>query len=285
MHKIPKIAHFYWGAQLLPFLNFLTLVTFKYFHPEWKIVLYRPNEDSISGEASWDEHMQKVMYKGRDFIKSAEELVDEVKHAPFGDITLLRAHDVHKSDYVRWYALYHFGGLWCDTDVLWLKPIAEVKVPLETDIMICHTHPRPKKRGYYSIGVLAAIKGTEFYASLLEACKVKYDPSDYQCLGADMIRDMYPNPSDIKGLYVYNISMSVVYPYHYKHGMDKLYNMMFPDNICSSTVALHWYGGTELSMENINKIRFDNFRDLEHKSTMGRVLTRLDRRIQFETFI
>ena len=43
---IPKIAHFYWGNEILPFLRYITIYSFSILNPDWEIKLYLPTKIS-----------------------------------------------------------------------------------------------------------------------------------------------------------------------------------------------------------------------------------------------
>jgi mannosyltransferase OCH1-like enzyme len=93
MNKIPKIIHYCWfGRNELPELAIKCINSWKTHLPEYKLVLW--NEENFDWQIN-------------DYVKEAYE------QGKFAFV----------SDYVRLHALYHFGGVYMDTDVEVISPI------------------------------------------------------------------------------------------------------------------------------------------------------------------
>lgn len=87
---IPKIIHFIWLGSPLPERTKQLISTWKKQHPDWKIEIWG------------DEHLPP-------FPLQNQEAFDKAKN--FGE----------KSDILRYEILYHFGGMYADTDFECLK--------------------------------------------------------------------------------------------------------------------------------------------------------------------
>lgn len=95
MQKIPKIIHYCWfGRGDYSDLVIKCMQSWQEHLPDYKIILW--NEDNF------DVNMN-------DFVRQAYE---QKKYA-------------YVTDYVRLYALYHYGGIYMDSDVEVIKPINE----------------------------------------------------------------------------------------------------------------------------------------------------------------
>ena len=44
LERIPRVAHFYWGHDYMPWVRWLTLKTFRHHNPDWGMVLWQPFE-------------------------------------------------------------------------------------------------------------------------------------------------------------------------------------------------------------------------------------------------
>lgn len=95
MEQIPKIIHFIWfGRNPYPPLVKMCMESWKKYLPDYQIMEW--NEDSF--DITSNKYVQQAY---------------EAKKWAF------------VSDYVRLYALYHYGGIYCDTDVEVLKSLDE----------------------------------------------------------------------------------------------------------------------------------------------------------------
>lgn len=119
--QIPKHAHFYWHTEVMPWVRYLALETFRKHHPDWKITLYRGPE--LTAYPEKDQHIENWWGK-------AHALVDEVKIIDIDkeigrDLTFIYQPklDVHRSDFFYMYILSTVGGLWLNMDMLFFKPI------------------------------------------------------------------------------------------------------------------------------------------------------------------
>lgn len=126
LHKIPKIAHFYWGHDYLPWVRWLTLETFRYHNPDWDMVFWQPTHPV---------HVdQDPATHGPDYLPRLGELgvVRSFKDADVlagvnldAAVPSIHVREQVKGDYLRLWLLDRIGGLSCDMDILFWKSMSE----------------------------------------------------------------------------------------------------------------------------------------------------------------
>lgn len=248
---IPRIAHFYWGADTLPLLRFATLWSFREYNPDWQIILYQPLR--LTKEKTWRTAEQKDGFEeGQDWSHKLDEIRVTRKIVTMKDFRFTdTASEVTKSDLLRWHLLAEQGGLWSDMDILYVKPISAFLTQPESDTYVCHTNPPSRgRRGahryhYHSIGFLLSSGNNPFYRRLSQVAVDHYCPRDYQSLGSLLIGSYYPPERISKA--VVNIPMEVVYPYDSLH-IPAIFGES-TEALPQESIGLHWYGGHRLSSE------------------------------------
>lgn len=246
MNKFPKQAHFYWGYTPMPWLNALSLYSFRRHNPDWKVILYSPT--GLSRRAGWKTGEQSVPYSGVDYAGSAWciESVDEFRIMDYEGIGMSNdMHDVHRADALRHYIMYTEGGLWSDMDILYFAPVGRV-APDGTDVALSF-HMQLRKKPYYATAFVLTAPRTKFYQTVYEKAVQSWDPNLYQCIGPDMVRKLWPRLDDarqeIPSESFYNIPVSVVYPFLY--GVcDRFFSDVAEDSLPPDSIGVHWYGGS-----------------------------------------
>jgi hypothetical protein len=241
----------------MPYLNYLTLESFAQHHPEWEMILIRPLH-AHAQEKQWASGEQAGEYAGVDYCMDADIIVNKTIYFDFSEIGFSNTmHDVHKADLLRQYLLYKEGGMWCDMDVLWVKPIEELDCTKDVDIMLCWN--AEARRPYFSTGICMARPGTDYHKTIYEACPASYNPTEYQSLGPFLLRNIFPTVDSIKEKagddVIINAPYTAFYPVHYSK-LHKLYQEA-PTPLPNNTVAVHWFGGAELSRYHMKKISPD----------------------------
>jgi mannosyltransferase OCH1-like enzyme len=124
LNRIPKTVHFYWGGSKLSYLRFLSVESFQRHNPDWAIEVHVPAIPSNAAPA-WDTFQQKNVNIEHDYFSELSGIdgVTIVEH-DFSDYDFdNNAHEVHKSDFLRWRLLSTEGGVWSDIDILYVKPM------------------------------------------------------------------------------------------------------------------------------------------------------------------
>ena len=216
-NKIPKIIHYCWfGGQPLPPLAKKCIASWKKYMPEYDIKEWNESNFDIS------------------LIPYSQQAYDQKKYA-------------FVSDYARFWILYHYGGVYFDTDVEVIKPLEDIisKGPF----MGCENSYDPSKNPI-SLGVapglgLAVAKGNNLYKEILD----KYSNLQFICPDGTLnLKTIVEYTSEIlyqKGLQnipdIQKIENIYIYPKDYFCPID--YNTLKKD-ISENTRTIHHYAGS-----------------------------------------
>ena len=242
---IPKVLYLYWGGDPLSWLRYLTVVSFKKYNPDWTVKINSPAEPS--GIVNWGTDEQRTQYKGKNYAKP--QLYFDMKEVGMNN----SMSEVHKSDIFRLWVLSTFGGVYCDFDVLFTKPL-----------------PKIDKRTYsynnhYSIGFLAAEQGDEIMNQLINFAKTNTSIGKYQSYGSTLwSRALDEEP---KG---WNLPKNFIYSYDWTQ-VDSLFNKTV--TLPPDAVGIHWYGGSSVASEWENKLTPTNYKQFD--STIVNIIKEL----------
>lgn len=250
---IPKTLYLYWGGKPLSWLRYLTIVSFKVHNPDWEVVVYIPAEPTTN--VSWNTNEQKTPYSGEDYTTSLADIAEvrrfDCKLIDFpNDIP-----EVYKSDLFRLWVIKEYGGMYCDFDILFTKPMPDIS---DKKRLYCF-HPD----GHYAIGLLAGCKGDEVFTRLLEKAKSIESIGRYQSYGTTLWSRVLDG-AEPEG---WNIPKNLVYTYGWQHA-DKLFTGQ--QELPPDAIGVHWYGGTDISASWENKLKPDTF--INHRSTITNII-------------
>jgi hypothetical protein len=250
LENIPKIVHFYWAGKKLSFLQMMSVYSFWQLNPDWEIQMHTCTD--TNNKITWGTKEQEYSDNYEDFSVKLGEIPVKFNYHNFKDYGLSNElTEIHKSDIIRLFLLSRRGGIYCDMDILFIKPIEymECNIPENKDkdtfVSICHYG--------HSIGFLMSSKRNEYYKDLYhKAYKIATINTElgYQQVGAPLINKYYREIHTIPGN-VYNISMNTVYPYDANH----ISNMFVGNDlskITPSTIGVHWYAGHQLAGKYLN---------------------------------
>ena len=241
LDHVPKYLHIYWGGGKLNYLRFLTVKTFKALNPDWQIIYWCP-KDPFKGQR-WEtekgrESINDKDYK--DYLPDLEKITTKIPVDFKSYFPLVNMPEVHKNDYIRIYALFYYGGVWSDMDIIYFKPIEALKVNIpenkDKESFVCI--------GNYghSTGFNMAVKECGFFKRLYDEVLKKYEPYNYQCWGPDLFNRLFKTVQSIhRGV---NLSMDVVYA-HDCYRMPELLQDI-PARFNDESIGCHWYGGNSL---------------------------------------
>jgi len=255
MKNIPKIAHFYWGNKVLPYLRYLTLYSFKKYNPDWEIKLYVPKV--LQSEMSWASSEHKFPISCKNYSSRVESL--GIKIIPFDFETINVSNslsEVIKSDFLRWHLLSTQGGLWSDMDILFFRPISQIVMDKNVDTVLCF------QDGVWSVGFMMSSSGNQVFKHLDNVAQSCFDPQAYQSLGRVLqtrnLKTIQEIHTKFPEVCVYNLLMDIVYPIDSTR-INKIYttnNMRF---LRPNSIGLHWYAGKQVLGHWINKIDEDTY--------------------------
>ena len=217
MNNIPKVIHYCWfGRNPLPKSAKKCIKSWKKFLPDYEIKEW--NEDNF------DVNM----------ITYTKEAYSEKRYA-------------FVSDYVRFYVLYKFGGLYFDTDVEILKPIDDIVE--KGSFMGCETVVDDNFPLYVAPGLgLGFVSKHLFLKKMLEIYdKLHFINPD----GTPNLKTIVQYTTDIlieNGLKKINTIQNVmdinIYPKEYFNPYDCELNKFF---ITSNTRTIHYYAASWLT--------------------------------------
>lgn len=245
---IDKLLHIYWGGQPLPWIRWLTIKSFRQFNPDYKIWLWMPK--AACSNITWKTGELDYPNTDKDYLQLLKENVDEVKllDIPF----LNNAHDSQRSDYLVYYALYNYGGIYADIDILFIKPLI---YPDNFDLYITYFN------NYYSCaGFLIAKKNNKIMKHLLRMSNIRFQSSSrnkYEKLGASFWKQEFPTPESIPHNY-YHLPKNYLFPFTFME-MNKIFreNHIIPNE----TVGMHWFAG--IAYPWINEYTEDNYKTFD----------------------
>jgi len=240
--SVPMTLHLYWGGGKLIYLRYLTIKSFMKLNPEWTIIFWYPKE-SFKGR-SWgiDTNFQYLNEKlCKDYLPDLLKLPIKKVAVDFAGLGFRKGMaEVHKNDYIRVSVMNLYGGVWSDMDIIYFKPITQLRVNnlgnkgIETYVCI----------GPYghSTGFNMATKSSRFFEFFTNILNKEYHPRYYQCWGPDMMNKYYKSINRIPN--AVNLSMDVVYA-HNAHNVRELFNGAKP-RFNEESIGCHWYGGNEI---------------------------------------
>lgn len=268
--KIPRIAHFYFGHQRISFLRFLSIYSFSKLNPDWEIVFYRPEAQQRKQAVSWTtgEFYEGNVLEQEDYLEELVKLPNvRVKHLIFSrdEEWLSEWPDSFRADYLRWTLLSSEGGLFSDTDILFIRPMSafpdngERTADTNTVICVCHR--------WHRIGAVLSCPNHPFFEEVKARVRSAFNPRSYQSIGPCLMNEMAPTPHDIASNHpsciVLNLPLTTFYPFD-DRTIPFAFEFQSQMHIPASTIGIHWYGGHPISQfynwkfNEMNFRRFDN---------------------------
>ena len=206
-----RTAYFFWSGPM-PYLNRLTLDSFHKYNPDWKMVLW-------VGEQEFDIP---------DYVESRDVKV-------LGLPKTLRIQQT--ADLSKWWSLANEGGVVCDMDILFLKPLPK---EVEVEVGLIYYSPKNPTVGFMSGGPNDYFKSCYKHA-LVHHALVHADGVNYQEMGNRILKNVYP-----KEYTTFDVDM--FYPI-YKRMVGRRMSFAIMQQfeidfeIPEVTVGYHWYGG------------------------------------------
>jgi hypothetical protein len=119
LNNIPKIFFGFWGTEEFPWIRYLTLETFRRYHPDWEMILYRmPVLQNYGSEYQGKSYWDKVEGLGCKIVTMDVEARLGIKF-PLPYITVI-------ADTMRYIALGDHGGFYIDLDNLFFRSVEDM---------------------------------------------------------------------------------------------------------------------------------------------------------------
>jgi hypothetical protein len=237
---IPKIMHFYWDKSTLCYLQYMTIISFNKFNPDWRIIIHEGN--SRCGAITWNTGEQTIKYSGEDWYYKLKELdYVEFRVVDFESIGFREdVSEIFKSDYLRWYLLSTIGGGWSDMDILFTKPLTELNIG-DANTVICF------RGDVHIIGFFLSKSNNEYFKKILDEINYDFDLSDYQSLGSVLFNKVHPSDTtDCIDVKIKNISMDCLYSYR-DYDIPIIFQGIDLTKLMDETIGVHWYNGSRVS--------------------------------------
>ena len=220
---IPKLAHFYWyGEREMPELRKASLDSFKRLNPTWEVNLHH------SGEKT--------------------------------DPTFVEI--VTASDAARYGILHRAGGVYFDTDIVFVRPIPEEW--LGVDVLL----PATKDGDLYGLHVLGARAGSPFFSEAMRRCRLRLESPmllGCQSLGVKLwgganILALCSSMELALGLVPWGAFLKTSSGF-----VEELWST--GGTVGEQEIGVHWYGGDRLS-EQYFELPLDKLPDCRVRSAL-----------------
>lgn len=150
---IPHVANFYHNAETpLSYLRYLSMMTFRHFHPDWAIRLYTGKSNTV---VQWGgtERQDFSSYTGDDWLPRLSSLRVDMREFDRPELN-----PNYVSDVFRWWALAD-GGWYFDTDQIFTANFD--KISYEYDVVY-------GGRTHKYCGVVGACRGSELVRKMTD---------------------------------------------------------------------------------------------------------------------
>lgn len=260
--QIPQVAHFYWGGGPLSYLRWLSIKSFKQHNPTWQIYLHGPVIDS-QAPANWTNHVSQDY---RDQLDALNVVMIQHDFDQYGFSN--QAHEVHKSDFLRWQLLAEHGGLWSDIDILYVRPMNNLVENIAenslVDTALCPLMPPSK----HTVGFILSSKNNTFYKYISKLAITNYNPDVYQCMGSDLINSRFDSFESFGQQFPHHqfvfLNKKGVYSITSKT-IDQFYQPVSADLqkklVSNRVIGYHWFGGHPRSQQFENTVTAENVKE------------------------
>ena len=240
--KVPKTLHVYYGGEKLPYIRMLTVKSFLFHNPDWKVVVWVPKD--VGSLRTWKSRELNYPVLCEDCTPELMGLDIERREfdaTKFGFPSSMA--EVHKSDFLRLFLLATEGGVWSDMDIIYFKPMTSLAVNTiankDKETFVCISHYG------HSAGFLMSAPDSRYYEILTSLARTSYNPDLYQGIGATMFNEHFPKFSDVEAVSPSaNIDMDAVYA----HDAMKIPDILngTPSRFTDASIGIHWYAGHPL---------------------------------------
>jgi glycosyl transferase-like sugar-binding protein len=165
------------------------------------------------------------------------------------------------SDLRRYYELHKTGGLYFDTDIVFIRGVpdavweSDLAITMDPSVSVTHwsVEPNPDQPGFVNIGFMGAAPRHPFFGYVLDqAQKRATTPSrGYQNLGVNLLSNIFwakhePQIIEEYGPFL-NVPLDMVLPIRWLD-LHKLYNGT-PFDPPDDCIGVHWYGASKQAID------------------------------------
>lgn len=289
--NVPKICHFYWDdPKTISYLNLFTLLTFNEHNFGWRLILWMPSE--LSNIITWDIDCHKEKVINDEQCKIFNYIKTNIKNVTIKYINLEKigfyndCSEVHKSDYLRYYALNRYGGVWSDLDIFYIRPLTKIiNFDFDNIIFKCITKATEYKDHnyfytdycYYPVGLFFSKQGSHLFKYLMNCCLENFNRDMYECIGSRMLVKIFAD-INVNNLFNENniiLDNEIYLPYQW-YDTGALYDPAYVnyDKVTSNTVGIHWFNGHNITKQYISKLHIDKDITTNNQSYMDKLISK-----------
>jgi hypothetical protein len=272
----PRILHLYWNGPL-PFLNYLTVISFNSLHPNWQINIYVTN--ACQEAPTWESHEQTHEIQCRDYFDDLRDIgnvniVDITDACIEHNIAILNR--VHQSDWIRVFYLLRTGGVWSDFDILYTHNLERILGRHKNDIIFLGTDHYGYR--YCPVGLLLSKGEQPLYRDIhqlqqrtLNDLNALPPPVHYQMFSVDCFNHLLcVNDDEKRDPIAKKYNLTYVEAHHYLpypwYELNRLYDRTDTTRITEDTIGVHRFKGATRSRENHNRLEKKAHKNKTNKS-------------------
>lgn len=246
---IPKILHLYWDGSPMSFLQLLTVITFNHYNSNWSIYLWMPEKRFTDKTRKGDDN--KGEYMGKDYFGELMNIPNiSIKKLNFDKIGFFdNVSEVDKSDYLRYWALNKYGGIYADFDIVFIKPIFECfkYVNLKEEMEAATVMYKNKEECVFPVGFLMGKPNNKFFKHILDNVNKYYNRDQCESIGGTLFKKLFQNIEQLEKEYpdVVVLKQSSYLPYLWFEA-NEIFDTS-DNKICDDTIGIHWFNGATYS--------------------------------------
>ena len=270
----------------MSFARFMTLKSFRKFHPDWKINLILDQNEKFK---TWKSVERQDEMAGVNYIDNLDELnittynmnnLEDLGWFVSPNFEHLDKSYVHTKDTLNWWLLYSEGGVVADMDILFIKSIDGLIDRLNDkniDVALFEFDGFPKP-GYMPVSFMVASPSQPMIKQCFDNAVSNYDPEKYESCGSPC----FP-PASLKEMIIKypetkfgKLKSPIIFPtcsFEYSEGLQKLFVEDIYSQFPQETCGIHWYGGSQLSSAWSKTI--DEYNYKEYKNTMTTAINKI----------
>lgn len=242
-----KEAYFYWGNSSMSFLRYMTIKSFQYYNPDWKITLIRKTPMFDKNEDNYLLYLENI------------NIIYLNDYAPEINITY---RDEYIDDILTWKILSEKDVLKLDMDILFIKSVPK---DFGKDVQL----PVFDYESHYAIGMMFG-KDKKFFKLLYLTAINNNSSGNYQYYGANLYKTAIFNIQSHGKINTTRMDNDLIYPYVKRYPWTTALDRPFThtEKLPETTFGIHWYGGHTTSKRFDNLLTHNNYKNFKNTITL-----------------
>lgn len=259
----PRLINLFWYGKL-SFLNYITVLSFHKYHPEWIINVFNTNFSNKNYEWTTGEqsNIDNYFIDYFDKLKSLKYVnIINLDDVIMNELKISNLNCVHQSNILRVYLINKYGGLWSDFDIIYIKNIENCKLLCDENRSIIFKCRDINGYVYYPVGLFLTNKNSEFFSEILRVqLDIKNNKNkSYQVYGVNTITKVIESFSNAKKL---DNNVKILDNKFYLLYQWNELGKLFDEKITSfneQTYGIHWFNGSKIARTYISKFNKKEF--------------------------